>query len=69
MMFVRFQFAEIALSKELIETRDYFQADYFIALSRLQLMKKEYTEAMESLANATTLDHEVGCTSCFTETE
>ena len=36
-----------------------FQADYYIALSRLQLMKKEYKAALESLTEATALDLEV----------
>lgn len=53
------QFAEIALSKELLETRESSQADYYIALSRLQLMSKQYDEALNSLNRATAIDHQV----------
>ena len=57
--FVSSQFAEIALSKELLESRDYAHADYHVALSRLQLMNKQYEEALKSLEQATTIDHQV----------
>ncbi|CAK8696784.1 unnamed protein product [Clavelina lepadiformis] len=52
------KFAEIALSQELLTCNGSCNADYFILLSRLQLMRKQYKEALESLKSATSLDNE-----------
>ncbi|XP_039248406.2 cilia- and flagella-associated protein 70-like [Styela clava] len=52
------KFAEIALSHELLDPLGGPGAEYHVALARLHMMRKEYTQAEENLNHATRIDHQ-----------
>jgi len=53
------QFAEKALSHELLVAKDNLSAEYYIALARLSMMRKQYGKAKDNLELASSLNNEV----------